>query len=137
MSFRRLGEDLHCQVDVLWSHVHPIWHTIQALCNGSRLGSRELPGRNILVHIITVIVKVHFAIFNAVNRRRTWNTCSCFGTNSYICIYIGIDIINDIGCDIEDAPKRCFVHSILHRYRRKTFEIVYDILFRRFLYIRY
>jgi ribosomal protein S4E len=31
----------------------------------------SVPGRNILVHVITVIVKVHFAIFIAINRRGT------------------------------------------------------------------
>ncbi len=67
---------------VFWSHFHPIGHTIQELCHASRLGSKELSfsSRNILVRV----VKVHFTIFLAVSRRRTWNTGSCFGTKNYI-----------------------------------------------------
>ncbi len=67
----------HCQVDVFWNHVNPIRHTIpsQELGSRSRLGSKdstkELPSRNILVHVITLIVKVHFTIYISVNRRRT------------------------------------------------------------------
>jgi hypothetical protein len=67
-------------------------------------GSREMPSRIIVVHVITVIIKVHFTIFMAVNRRWTWNTCSCFGTEKSYIVY---DIVyDDIGYDIEDDPKR-------------------------------
>jgi hypothetical protein len=46
--------------------------------------SKVFSSRNILVHVITLIVKVQFAIFIAVNRRWTRNTGSCFGTKNYI-----------------------------------------------------
>jgi hypothetical protein len=114
MSFWRIEDALYCQVDVFWSHVHPIWHSIQELCHGSRLGYRELPSRNVLVHVITVIVKVHFTTFIAVNRRWTWNTYFFFfGTKIIILSYIVYDIVFDIGYDIEDAPKR---RSLYTRY---------------------
>ena len=53
MSFRRIGEALQCKVDVFWSHVHPIGHTIQESCSGPSLGSKELPSRNISISKLT------------------------------------------------------------------------------------
>ncbi len=122
-----------------WSHVHPIWHTIQELFNGSRFGNGELPSRNILVHVITVIVKVHFTIFIAVNRRWTWNTCSSFGTKNHKSYTISYSISGTIfrtlqkdrlcTLDIVSISKEnlryrvrysnstLFVHSICIRYR--------------------
>jgi hypothetical protein len=133
MSFWRSGEALHCQVDVFWSHVHSIWQTIRELYNGSRLGNRELPSRNILVHVITVIVQVHFTIFIAVNRWWTWNTCSCFGTKIiYRLRYRSRYRVRYWGRSI----KTLFVHSKLFRYRWKTVDIGYDIQFRCSLYTR-
>jgi hypothetical protein len=78
------------------------------LMDWSRINSRELACRIILVHVITMIVKVHFTIFIAVIGRRTWNTGSCVGTSNHI-----IDIVYDIVYDIEDAPKR---RSLARRY---------------------
>jgi hypothetical protein len=113
------------------------------LMDWSRINSRELACRIILVHVITMIVKVHFTIFIAVIGRRTWNTGSCVGTSNHISISISytisytilrtlkfqglwaldIDTISytisyktfDIGYDISNL--RVFGHSILVRYR--------------------
>ena len=72
-SLQRNGKAFQSPVEVIWIEVQPIWNTIQEFMDGSR----ELSCRNILVHEITMIVKVHFAIFIAVTGRRTWKTGSC------------------------------------------------------------
>ncbi len=77
-SFQRIWTALQCQVQVFWSHVHPIWHFSQELCNRSRFGIRELPSRNILVHVITKFVKIHFVVFIASRGRQARSTWSCF-----------------------------------------------------------
>ncbi len=81
-SFQRNWKALQSQVEAFLIDVHPIWYTTQKVMRWSRIGSRDLSCRNILVHVITLIVKVHFVIFIAVNWLRTWNTC--FGTKNYI-----------------------------------------------------
>ncbi len=75
-SLQRNGKAFQSPVEVFWIEVQPIWNTIQELMDWSRIGSRELSCRNILVHEITMIVKVHFTIFIAVTGRRTWKTWS-------------------------------------------------------------
>ena len=79
-------------VEVFWIEIQPIWNTTQELMDWSRIGSRELSCRIILVHEITMIVKVHFTIFIAVIGRRTWNTGSCVGTSNHISISISYTI---------------------------------------------
>jgi hypothetical protein len=83
-SLQRNGKALQSQVEVFLIDVHPIWNTTQELMNWSRIRSRELSCRNILVHEVTMMVKVHVAIFIAVTRRRTWNTWSCLGTHHHV-----------------------------------------------------
>jgi hypothetical protein len=50
-SLQRIGKVLQSQVEVFLIDVHPIWNTTQELMDWSRIGSRELSSRNILVHI--------------------------------------------------------------------------------------
>ncbi len=50
----------------------------------SRIHSRELCCRIILVHEITMIVKVHFTFFIAVTGRQTWKTWSWIGKLNHI-----------------------------------------------------
>ena len=112
----------------------------------SRLRGRQISSQNILIHEITVIVKVHFTVFIAVDRRRTRNTWSCFGTNYHISYPISYTIsgtilrtlqsdclwLFDIGIDIEEKPsisgtifkfRALWLYDIgtiskfLHRYR--------------------
>jgi hypothetical protein len=72
------------QRHVPWIPAPAFWHIIQELCSGSRSGSKELPSRNILVHVINhVDCQSPFRVI-AVNRRRAWNTGSCVGTKKYI-----------------------------------------------------
>ena len=70
-SFQSNGNALQCQVEVFLIHVHPI-------------GDRQIStsSRNILIHVIPKIVKIHFVFLIAVNRRRTINIWSCFGTKN-------------------------------------------------------
>jgi hypothetical protein len=137
-SLQGNGKALQSPVEVFWIEVQPIWNTTQELMNWSRIGSRELSCRNILVHEITMIVKVHFAIFIAVTGRQTWKTWSCVGTPHHISASISYTILrtlqNDALCtlDIDTISKKnrryrvrysissqfstIFVHSILIRY---------------------
>jgi hypothetical protein len=87
-------EGFQSQVKVFWIEVQPIWNTTQELMDWSRIGNRELSCRNILVHEITMIVKVHFTIFiaAAVTGRRTWKTWSCVGTLHHISVSISCTI---------------------------------------------
>jgi hypothetical protein len=105
MSFWRIGEALHCQVDVFWSHLHPIsiWHTIQE----SSFLSIDV-GRGTLAPVLEL------KIINHIRYRIR-----------YRLLYWG------------RSKKTLFVHSILIRYRRKTFDIGYNIQFRSSLYTRY
>jgi hypothetical protein len=52
-SFQRNGKAFQSQVEVFLIDVHPIWHTTQEVMKWSRIGSRELSCRNILVSVIT------------------------------------------------------------------------------------
>jgi hypothetical protein len=70
-SLQRNGKAFQSPVEVFLIEVQPIWNTTQELMNWSRIDSRELSCRIILVHEITMIVKVHFTIFIAVTGRRT------------------------------------------------------------------
>ncbi len=84
--------------------------------------------RNILVHVITVMVKVHFTIFIAVNRRRTWNTCSCFGTENHISytVTISYTISGTILRTLQKDSLYCFDFEekpILFWYRKKTVDM--------------
>jgi hypothetical protein len=126
MSFRRIGEAFHCQVDVFWGHVRPIGHTTQELCNWSSLGSKELPSRNFLVHVITWIVKVHFAIFIAVNRRRTWNTGSCFGTKNYILASISYTISGTILRTLQ-KDALCKLDIVLVSTKKRRYRVRYSV----------
>ncbi len=100
-SLQGNGKAFQSSVGVFWIEVQPIRNTTQELMDWSRINSRELACRIILVHIIKMIVKVHFTIFIAVTGRRTWKTWSCIGT---LKSHIDIDIVHDIVYDIEDAP---------------------------------
>ena len=91
-------EAFQSPVEVFWIEVQPIWNTTQELMDWSRICSRELSCRNILVHEITMIVNVHFTIFIAVNGRQTRNWSFVYPES-----HIGIDIVYDIVYDIEDA----------------------------------
>jgi hypothetical protein len=88
LSLQRNGKAFQSLVKVFWIEVQPIWNTTQELMDWSRIGSRELSCRNILVLVITMIVKVHFTIFIAVTGRRTWKTWSCVGTFNHISVSI-------------------------------------------------
>ncbi len=88
---------------------------------------------------ITLIVKVYFVVFIAVNRRRTWNTGSWFGTKNYVLASISYTISGTILRTIQKdslctldivliskknrrhrvrySISRVFEHSILKRYR--------------------
>jgi hypothetical protein len=83
-SLQRNGKALQSPVEVFWIEVQPIWNTTQELMDWSKIGSRELSCRNILVHEITMIVEVHFMIFIAVTGVWTWKTWSCVGTPHHI-----------------------------------------------------
>jgi hypothetical protein len=83
-SLQRNGKAFQSPVEVFWIEVQPIWNITQELMDWSRINSRELSCRIILVREITMIVKVHFTIFIAVTGRRTWKTWSCVGTFNHI-----------------------------------------------------
>jgi hypothetical protein len=110
----------------------------------SRIGSRELSCRNILVHEITMIVK-------SISRSSLLSLDGGRG-RQVLCrnspSHIGIDIVHDIVCDIEDAPKRPSLYTrywydieVFIRYRvryrmvisgytdikGKTFDVVQNI----------
>jgi hypothetical protein len=91
-SLQRNGKAFQSPVEVFWIEVQPIWNTPQELLNWSRINSGELSCRIILVHEITMIVKVHFTIFIAVTGRRTWKTWSCVGTLNHISTSISYTI---------------------------------------------
>ncbi len=92
LSLQRNGKAFQSPVEVFWIEVQPIWNTTQELMDWSRIGSRELSCRNILVNEITMIVKVHFTIFIAVTGRRTWKTWSCVGIIYHISSLISYTI---------------------------------------------
>ncbi len=138
-SFQRNRKAFQCPVEVFWIEVQPIWNTTQELMDLSRIGSRELSCRNILVHEITMINIVHFTIFIAVTGRRTWKTRSCVGTPHHISALISYTISYTIlrtlqkdalwTHDIDKISKKnhryrvrysistLFGHSILIRYQ--------------------
>ena len=91
-SLQRNRKAFQSPVEVVWIEVQPIRNTTQELMDWSRINSRELACRIILVHVITMIVKVHFTIFIAVIGRRTWNTGSCVGISNHISISISYAI---------------------------------------------
>ncbi len=138
MSFRRIGETLHCQVDDFWSNVHPIRYIIQELCSGFRLGSKELPSRNMFVHAITLIVKVHFAILIAINRKRSWNTGSCFGTKNYILASISGTISGTILRTLQKDPL-CTLDIVSISKKNLRYRVRYSIstLFVHWICIRH
>ncbi len=94
LSLQMNGKAFQSPVEVFWIEVHPIWNTTQELMNWSKINSRELSCRIILVHEITMIVKVHFMImiFIAATGRQTWKTWSCVGTSNHISISISYAI---------------------------------------------
>jgi hypothetical protein len=49
-SLQRNWKAFQSPVEVFWIEVQPIWNTFQELMNWSRISSRELSCRNILVH---------------------------------------------------------------------------------------
>jgi hypothetical protein len=138
-SLKRNGKAFQSPVEVFWIEVQPIWNTTQELMDRSRINRGELSSRIILVHEITMIVKVHFTIFVAVTGRRTWKTWSCVGTTNHTSISISISISYTIlrtlqkdalwALDIDTTSKKnsryrlrfsnstLFWHSILVRYR--------------------
>ncbi len=113
MSFWRIEEALHCQL--MYSGVMFIQSGVPFKNCGMgpdwAVGSC-LAGIYILVHVITVIAKVHIAIsgFIAVTRRRTWNTCSFFRTNIYISASTSYMTSGTI---LSTFQKTLFVHSRL------------------------
>ena len=92
LSLQRNGKAFQSPVKVFWIEVQPIWNSTQELMDWSRINIRELACRIILVHIITMIVKVHFTIFIAVTGRRTSKTWSCIETLNHISISISYTI---------------------------------------------
>ena len=106
-SLQRNGKDFQSPVEVVWIEVQPIRNTTQELMDWSRINSRELACRIILVHVITMIVKVHFTIFIAVIGRRTWKTGSCVGTSNHISISISYAISYTI---LRTLQKDCLCH---------------------------
>ncbi len=102
-SFQRNGKAFQSPVEVFWIEVQPIWNTTQESMNWSRINNRELSCRIILVHEITMIVKVHFTIFNAVTGRRTSKTWSCHlhgvGTLNHISTSISYTILRTLQKD--------------------------------------
>jgi hypothetical protein len=98
------------------------------LMDWSRINSRELACRIILVHVITMIVKVHFTIFIAVIGRRTWNTGSCVGTSNHISISISYTISYTILRTLQkDRLWHFDIDTISYTISYKTFDIGYDI----------
>ncbi len=103
-SLQRNGKAFQRPVEVFWIEVQPIWNTTQELMNWSRINSRELACRIILVHIIMMIVKVHFTIFIAVTGRRTWKTWSCIGSSNHRSISISYTISYTILRTLQTDP---------------------------------
>ena len=103
-SWQRNGMVLLASVEVVWSHVHPIWHTSQELWNWSRSSSCWMSGRDILVHVITKIV---FWKLNVIYRRRYWIRywVRYWGPSKFDCLY------------------KPWYRSFWLRYRRKNFDI--------------
>ena len=91
-SLQRNWKAFQSPIEVFWIEVQPVWNTTQELMNWSRINSRELACRIILVHKITMIVKVHFTIFIAVTGRRTSKAWSCIETSNHISISISYTI---------------------------------------------
>jgi hypothetical protein len=107
-------------------------------CHGSRLGSKELPSRNILVHVIMLMIRVHFVIFIAVNRRRTWNTCSCFGTKHFALASMSYTISGTILRTLQKDPLYTFdILSISKKNLRYWVRYSNWTLFVHSIYIRY
>ena len=127
-SLQRNGKAFQSPVEVVWIEVQPIRNTTQELMNWSRINSRELACRIILVHVITMIVKVHFTIFIAVMGRRTWNTGSCVGTSNHISISISYTISYTILRTLQKDPLWALdIDTISYTISYKTFDIGYDI----------
>jgi hypothetical protein len=125
---QRNGKAFQSPVEVVWIEVQPIRNTTQELMDWSRINSRELACRIILVHVITMIVKVHFTIFIAVIGRRTWNTGSCVGTSNHISISISYAISYTILRTLQkDALWHFDIDTISYTISYKTFDIGYDI----------
>ncbi len=131
-SFQRNGKTLQSKVEVFLIEVHPIWHTTQEGMKWSRIGSRELSCKIILVHVITLIDRVHISS----SRSSLLSIDDGRGTLAPALeknIYIGTDIVT-ISAHYYRArswywgrsKKTLLVHSILNRYRIKTVDIEYD-----------
>ena len=127
-SLQRNGKAFQSPVEVFWIEVQPIWNTTQELMDWSRINSRELSCRIILVHVITLIVKVHFTIFIAVMGRRTWKTGSCVGTSNHISISISYTISYTILRTLKfQGLWHVDIDTISYTISYKTFDIGYDI----------
>ena len=127
-SLQRNGKAFQSPVEVVWIEVQPIRNTTQKLMDRSRINSSELACRIILVHVITLIVKVHFTIFIAVMGRRTWNTGSCVGTSNHISISISYTISYTILRTLQKDPLWHFdIDTISYTISYKTFDIGYDL----------
>ena len=141
-SLKRNGKAFRSPVEVFWIEVQPLWNTTQELMDWSRIGSRELSCRSILVHEITMIVEVHFTIFIAVTGRWTWKTWSCVATSNHISISISYTISYTILRTLQKDPLLTLdIDTISYTISYKTFDIGYDIsnstLFVHAILVRY
>ncbi len=111
-SLQKNGKALRSQLEVFLIDVNPIWKITQELMNWSRISSRELSGRNILVHEITMIIK----------RSKSISLLSIDGGRGTLAPALGLKVIYRIRYRSryrvrywERSKKTLFGHSILIR----------------------
>jgi hypothetical protein len=116
---QRNGKAFQSPIEVFWIEVQPIWNATQELMDWSRIDSRELSCRNILVHEITMIIKVHFTIFIAGTGRRTSKTWSCVGTLNHISTLISCTISYTILRTLQKDPLWALDNGTISKKNRR------------------